>query len=247
MELRENETIDDLEINGLKIIQNKEWFKFGIDSVLLSGFAKDIKDGSKVLDIGTGTGIIAILLSAKTKAKEIVGIEIQNEVAEMAQRSIELNQLESRIKIINENILNIEKHFECGYFDAVVSNPPYQKNETGLKSENEKHLISRHEVTCSLEDIIDKGFKMLKDRGELYLVHRPERLVDVMCAMRKSKIEPKQVRLVQAKANEKPNLVLIKGVKNSKPFLKVEEPLIIYNDDGSYTDEVLEIYGKTKK
>ena len=246
IELKENEVIDDLEYKGLKIIQNKKWFKYGIDSVLLSDFAKKMKKNSKVLDIGTGTGIISILLAGKTDCKEIVGIEIQEEVAEMAKRSVKLNNLENKIKIINDNILNIENYFPLEYFDYVVTNPPYQKDKSGLQSENEKQLISRHEVKCSLEDIIIKSFKMLRDYGTFYMIHRPERLVDILYLMRKHKLEPKEIKFVQPKSNEKPNLVLIKGVKYSGEFLKVLEPLIVYKDDGNYTDEILKIYNKKK-
>ena len=247
MKLKENEVIDDLEFKNLRIIQNNKWFKYGVDSVLLSDFAKKMKKNSKVLDIGTGTGIISILLSKKTMAKEIVGIEIQQDVADMARRSVELNNLENKIKIINDNILNIEKYFKPEYFDYVVTNPPYQKANTGLKSENEKQLISRHEVLCNLEDIIKKSFKMLIDNGVLYMVHRPDRLVDILYLMRKYKIEPKEIRFVHSKASEKPSLVLIKGVKYSGEFLKILEPLIIYKDNGEYTDELLKIYDKEKK
>ena len=206
-----------------------------------------MKKNSKVLDIGTGTGIISILLSSKTNCKEIVGIEVQDEVADMAKRSVELNNLEDKIKIVNDNILNIEKYFPNEYFDYVVTNPPYQKNNTGLKSENEKQLISRHEIKCTLEDIIQKSFKVLKDNGSIYMVNRPDRLVDILYLMRKYRLEPKEIRFVHSKAKEKPSLVLIKGVKYSGEFLKILEPLIVYNDEGEYTDEILEIYNKKEK
>lgn len=245
IELKENEVIDDLEFEDLKIIQNKKWFKYGIDSVLLSNFAK-IKKNTNVLDIGTGTGIISILLARKTLSSEIVGIEIQEDVSDMAKRSVQLNKLENKIKIINDNILNIEKYFPNEYFDNVVTNPPYQKNNSGIKNENEKQRISRHEVECSLEDIIQKSFKMLRDNGNFYMVHRPERLVDILYLMRKYKLEPKEIRFVHSKAKEKPTLVLIKGVKYSGQFLKVLEPLIVYENNGEYTDEILKIYNKKK-
>ena len=247
IELKENEVIDDLEFENLKIIQNNKWFKYGIDSVLLSDFAKKIKKNTKVLDIGTGTGIISILLAKKTEAKEIVGIEIQEDVADMAKRSVELNNLQNKVKIINDNILNIENYFPNEYFDNIVTNPPYQKNNSGLKNENEKQLISRHEVKCSLEDIINKAFKLLRDNGNFYMIHRPERLVDILYLMRKSRLEPKEIRFVHPKAKEKPNLVLIKGVKYSGKFLKVLEPLIVYEENGEYTDEILKIYNKFDK
>lgn len=244
MELKENEIIDDLEINNLKIIQNKNWFKFGMDSILLSDFAKTIKNNSVVLDIGTGTGIISILLCAKTKLSKIYGIEIQKDVANMAKRSVELNNLQNRIEIINDNIKNIEKYIDYNSLDSIVTNPPYQKNNTGLKSENEKHLISRHEIECTLEDIIQKSYKLLKDKGEFYMVHRPERLVDIMYLMRKNKIEPKELRFIYPKIGEKSNLILIKGVKNANEFLKVDIPLIIYDKNGKYTEEIHKIYRK---
>lgn len=245
MELKENERIDDLEFKGYKIIQNPEGFCFGIDSVLLSDFAKDIRNNSRVIDLGTGTGILCILLSGKTNLKEIYGIEIQEEVANMAKRSVELNSLQDKVKIINENILNLENVFEKGSFDAIVTNPPYKKINTGLQNESEKKLISRHELTANLEDFIKVSKDMLKDKGEFYMVHRPERLVDIIYLMRKYKIEPKQIRFVAPKPSKEPNLVLIKGVKNAKEFLKFDNILYVYNEDGSYTEELLKIYNKS--
>ena len=175
VELKENERIDDLEYKGLKIIQNTEGFCFGIDAVLLSDFAKEIKKDSKVLDLGTGTGILPILLSGKTNLSKIYGIEVQEEVAEMAQRSVKLNNLEDKIEIINKNIKDIKEDFKKNSFDAIVTNPPYKKIETGKTNERENKYISRHEVTASLEDFIKISFDMLKDKGSLYMVHRPER------------------------------------------------------------------------
>ena len=244
MELKENERIDDLEFKGYKIIQNSEGFCFGIDSVLLSDFAKNIRHNSKVIDLGTGTGILCILLSGKTKLKEIVGVEVQEEVAQMAKRSVELNGLENKITILNENILNLENIYEKGSFDAIVTNPPYKKEKTGIQNESEKKLISRHEITANLEDFIKVSKDLLKDKGEFYMVHRPERLVDIIYLMRKYKIEPKQIRFVAPKVGKEDNLVLIKGVKNAREFLKFEKTLYVYNEDGSYTDEILRIYNK---
>ena len=244
IELKKDEVIDDLEFEGLKIIQNNNWFKFGIDSVLLSDFSKNIKNNSLILDIGTGTGIISILLSKKINAKKIIGIEVQPEIADMAKRSVKLNNLENKIEIINDDIKNIENYFSNNYFDSIVTNPPYQKNNTGLKSESKEKLISKHEIECNLKDIIKNSYKVLKDKGEFYMVHRPERLADIICTMRENKIEPKEIRFVYPKINEKPNLILIKGVKNAKEFLKVQKPLIIYNESGNYTNEILKIYGK---
>ena len=211
--LKENERIDDLEFKGLKIIQNSEGFCFGIDSVLLTDFAKDIKTNSKVIDLGSGTGIIPILLSAKTKNTLFVGIEIQETVAEMANRSVQLNDLHDRIKIENENILNLKDIYEKGKFDAITTNPPYKKVNTGIVNENDKKLISRHEITASLEDFIRISSYLLKDFGEFYMVHRPDRLVDIFYFMRKYNIEPKKIRFVYPNKNKKANIILIKGIK----------------------------------
>ena len=244
MKLEENERIDDLEFKNLKIIQNKTGFCFGIDSVLLSDFAKNINKNAKVIDLGTGTGIINILLSGKTEAKEFVGVEIQNEVAEMARRSIKLNNLENRIKIINKNIVNLKEVYKKGDFDVVVTNPPYKKINTGLINEEDKKQISRHEITASLKDFLNISSYLLKDYGEFYMVHRPERLVDIFTAMREEKIEPKKIRFIYPNRNKKANLVLIKGIKLGNPFLEFDDNLYVYNEDGSYTDEILKIYGK---
>ena len=245
--LEENERIDDLEYKGLKIIQNKNGFCFGIDSVLLSDFAKDIKKDAKVLDLGTGTGIISILLCAKTNLKHITGVEIQKQVYNMAKKSIELNNLEDKFEIINEDIKNIDKIFELNSFDAIVTNPPYKKYNTGLKSKDETQLISRHEVMCNLEDIIRTASKLLNSNCSLYMVHRPDRIVDIIETLKKYKIEPKLIRFVYPKIGKEPNLLLIKATKGGKEFVKIEKPLIVYNEDGTYTDEILEIYNKKKK
>lgn len=244
VELKENEEINDLEYKGLKIIQNKKEFCFGIDSVLLSDFAKNIKEGSKVLDLGTGTGIISILLSVKSKLKEIIGIEIQEQVCELANRNIILNNLENKFKVVNEDINNLNNIIENASIDVIVTNPPYKKDNTGLKNENEAKLISRHETKCTLENLLKVASNSLRNNGEIYMVHRPERLVDILFNLRKNNLEPKQVRFVHSKENKPPTLVLIKGVKNAKEFLKIEKPLIIYNEDGSYQEEILEIYNK---
>ena len=245
IELEANERIDDLEFKNLKIVQNKDGFCFGIDSVLLSDFAKNIKKDSMVLDLGTGTGIIPILLCGKTKLKKVTGIELQEEVAKMAKKSIKLNNLEDKFNVINENILNLNKIYENQTFDVIVSNPPYKKKDTGITNENEKKIISRHEISASLEDFIKISKDLLKDKGEFYMVHRPERLVDIFELMRKYKIEPKILKMVYSYKNKEPKLILIKGVKNAKPFLKVESNLYIYEDTGKYTKEILKIYNNS--
>ena len=244
--LKDNERIDDLQLNNLKIIQNKDGFCFGIDSVLLSDFAKEIKPNSKILDLGTGTGIIGILLCEKTKPSKVYGIDIQESVCDMASRSIKLNNLEDKFEIINTNIKNLKNIFEEACFDAVVSNPPYKKDNSGLKNENETKLISRHEITASLEDFISTSSHLLNSNCSLYMVHRPERLSDLFYLLRKYNLEPKKLRLVHSYSNSKPKLILVKATKNAKSFLNIDEPLVIYNEDGTYTQEILKIYGKEK-
>ena len=244
IKLKENERIDDLEFKNLKIIQNKDGFCFGIDSILLTDFAKNIKQNSKIIDLGTGTGIIPILLYGKTKNTKFVGVEIQPEVAEMANRSVKLNLLENNIEILNTNILELSKIYNRGSFDVVTTNPPYKKINTGVINENNKKLISRHEITASLDDFIKTASFLLKDLGEFYMVHRPDRLVDIFYSMRKNKIEPKKIKFVYPNKNKKTNLVLIKGIKNGKQFLEFENNLYVYNEDGNYTDEILKIYNK---
>ena len=242
--LKENERIDDLEYKDLKIIQNGNGFCFGIDAVLLSDFAKNIKKDSKVLDLGTGTGIISILLCGKTKLKKVIGVEVQKDVYNMACRSSKLNNLEDKFEVVNENILNLENIFDNNSFDVIVTNPPYKKQNTGLTNEEEMKIISRHEILANLEDFIRVSSRLLKDKGEFYMVHRPERMVDIFSLMRKYKIEPKEVRLVFSNEKNPPKMVLTKGVRNGGEYLKFRENLYIYKEDGSYTDEILKIYNK---
>lgn len=244
IELNENERIDDLEFKNLKIIQNKKGFCFGIDSVLLSDWAKEIKPNQTILDMGTGTGILGILLCGKTINTKIVGVEIQEEVAKMAIKSIKLNNLQDRFQIICENIKNLKNKYEIGSFDAIITNPPYKKQGTGKINENDIKLISRHEITANLEDFISTASYLLKDKANIYMVHKPERLVDILVTLKKYKLEPKKLRFVYPNINKEPNLILIKATKNAKPFLKIEKPLYVYNQNGEYTEEILKIYNK---
>lgn len=244
MKLNENERIDDLEIKNLKIIQNKNWFCFGIDSVLLSDFAKEIHKGSSILDLGAGNGILELLLFAKIENAKITGIEVQEDVCEMAKRSIKMNNLEDKITIKNINIKDIK---EDQKFDAVVTNPPYKEEGRGLQNEKGPKLIARHEVLANLEDFIRIGCENLKDKGAMYMVNRPERLTDIMEFSRKYKMEPKELRMVYSKVNSNPVLILIKMVKNANKYLKVREPLYIYDENGNYSEEILKIYGKEKE
>lgn len=244
--LNKDERIDDLEYKNLKIIQNDNNFCFGMDSILLSDFAKNVKPNSTIVDLGTGTGIISILLYGKTKAKKIYGIEIQKEMSDMAYRSIKLNNLEGKVEIINEDIKNILKIFEKNSIDIVVTNPPYKEINRGIINESENKIISRHELKANLEDFIKASSEILKDYGEFYMVNRPERLADIIENLRKYKIEPKNIRLVYSKIDKEPKLILIKAVKNAKKFLKIEKPLIIYDEKSNYTEEIYQIYNKKR-
>lgn len=242
--LKENERIDDLEFKNLKIIQNKNGFCFGIDSILLTDFAKEMKPKSKVIDLGTGTGIIPILLSKKTKSCNFIGCEIQKEVALMAERSVKINNLENQIEIENIDILDLKNKFKKGYFDVVTTNPPYKKINTGLQNLNKELLISRHEVTASLEDFIDISAFLLKDFGEFYMVNRPDRLVDILCIMRNKKIEPKKIRFVYPNKEKDSDLVLIECTLNGKSGVKVMKPLYVYDKKNVYSKEVEDMFGE---
>lgn len=234
------ERIDDLQFENLKIIQDTDGFCFGIDSVLLTEFARDIKKGSKIVDLGSGTGILGILLSKKVFPSEITGVEIQKQVAEMSIKSIKMNNLEDEIKIINEDIKNV--NLNKNYYDVVVTNPPYKKCGTGINTKNEKQAISRFETTVTLEEWIKVASKLLNSKGSFYMVYRTDRLSEVMQAMKENKLEIKRIRFVHSKENEQSNLMLIKAVKNARVFVKIEKPLIIYDENGNYTDEIKEMY-----
>lgn len=246
MELKENERIDDLQYKNLKIIQNKNAFCFGIDAVLLSDFSKKIKDDSIVVDLCSGTGIVAILLEAKTNAKKIYSVEIQKDISEMANRSILMNKQEDKIEIINDDLKNIDKIFKKASVDVITVNPPYKKAGSGVINELDTKTISRHEVLCTLEDIIEKSYSILKTGGVFFMVHRAERLVDILSVMREKKLEPKRIRFVHPSIGKAPNLVLVEGVKGGKPFLKVDEPIYVYDENGEYTCTIMDIYNMSK-
>lgn len=239
-----SERIDDLQINDLKLIQNPEYFCFGVDAVLLSHFAKQMKLNSNIIDIGTGNGILPLLISAKKSTKHITGIEIQKELYELAKKNVEYNKLQNLIDIQNIDVCNVHNVFEKESFDTVVTNPPYKKQGSGIINDNKYIQIAKHEITCTLEDIIRQSNYLLKDQGELYMVHRPDRLVDIIYEMRKYNLEPKIIQYVHSKISQPPVLILIQAVKNAKPFLKTLEPIIIYNDEGKYTQMIYDIYGK---
>ena len=237
------ERLDDLQINGYQIIQHPDKFCFGMDAVLLSGFAK-VKEGEKVLDLGTGTGILPILLEAKTEGEHFTGLEIQPESADMAKRSVLYNHLEEKIDIIEGDIKNASEIFGKASMDVVTSNPPYMTNHHGLKNLNDAKAIARHEILCTLDDVVRETAAVLRQRGRCYFVHRPSRIVEIFEAMRKYKLEPKRMRLVYPYVNKEPNMVLIEGVRGGGAQLTVESPLIVYNPEGDYTQEIYEIYGR---
>lgn len=237
-----NERLDNLERNGYQIIQNPEKFCFGMDAVLLSGFA-NVKKGERALDLGTGTGIIPILLEAKTQGEHFTGLEIQEESADMARRSVALNHLEEKIDIVTGDIKDASKIFGASSFDVITTNPPYMTGQHGLTNELEAKTIARHEVLCSLEDIIRESAKILPNKGRFYMVHRPFRLAEIMTVMKQYKIEPKRMRLVYPFVDKEPNMVLLEGVKGGNPRITVEKPLIVYKEPGKYTDEIYEVYG----
>lgn len=240
--LRDGERIDELQRNGYVIIQHPKRFCFGMDAVLLSGFAH-VKAGEHVLDLGTGTGIIPILLEAKTEGEHFTGLEIQPESADMARRSVELNHLESKIDIITGDVKDASRRFGASSFDVITTNPPYMIGKHGLQNEQNAKTIARHEVLCTLEDILRESAKLLQPKGRFYMVHRPFRLSEIMCLMTKYGIEPKRMKLVYPYVDREPNMVLIEGLRGGRPRLTVEKPLIVYQENGKYTNEIYEIYG----
>lgn len=242
--VRSNERVDDLERNGYRLIQNPEVFCFGIDAILLAHFAKVSSHKNKILDIGTGTGIIPIVMHAIYQKGHYIGIDIQEEMIEMANRSVLLNEIEADVEMKVVDIKNYKEHFKTGVFDIITCNPPYMKGDCGLKNEHPSKTIARHEVACTLEDIIAAASYMLKYGGKMCMIHRPHRLVDIFATMRQYNIEPKVMRMIYPKQGKEPTMVLVEGVKNGKPELRVRQPLIVYKDNGEYTDEILEIYGK---
>lgn len=241
VEIKEYERVDDLHRNGYMIIQDPKRFCFGIDAVILSDFAK-VKKGDRVIDLCTGTGIIPILMEAKTKASSFNAVEIQPESAEMAERSVRLNGLQNKITINVGDIKNIDELYKPSSFEVVTVNPPYMNEGGGLQNDFSPKTIARHEVLCTLEDVVYASARLLVTQGRLYMVHRPHRLADIIVTLRKYKLEPKMLRFVHSYYDREPTMVLIEAVKNGRPMTKVMAPLIVYNKDGSYTEEIHRIY-----
>lgn len=242
IELKDEERLDDLQRNGYQIIQKKDGFCFGMDAVLLSGFAA-VKPGEKAIDLGTGTGIIPILLEAKYEGEHYTGLEIQDEVVEMAARSVALNHLEEKVSIVKGDIKEASRLFGAASFDVVTSNPPYMNDAHGLKNPDLPKAIARHEVLCTLDDVAREAAKLLRPGGRFYMVHRPHRLIEIITALTKYKLEPKRMKMVHPFVDKEANMVLIEAVRGGKSMIKVEAPIVVYREPGVYTQEIYDIYG----
>ena len=240
--LREGERLDELNRNNLMIIQDPSRFCFGMDAVLLSGFAK-VKAGEKAIDLGTGNGIIPILLYAKTEGEHFTGLEIQPENVDIATRSVKYNHLEEKIDIVEGDIVTASERFGKSVFDVVTSNPPYMIGQHGLTNPDSAKAIARHEVKCTFEDVARETAALLKPGGRFYLVHRPFRLAELIVTLTKYKLEPKRMKMVHPFVDKEPNMVLMECVRGGNPRMTVEAPLVVYKEQGKYTDEIYDIYG----
>ena len=240
--LRDDERIDDLQRNQYGIIKRKGAFCFGMDAVLLSGFAV-VKKGERMLDLGTGTGIIPILLTAKTEGEHFTGLEIQEESADMARRSVRYNHLEEKVDIVTGDIVEAGQLFALASFDVVTSNPPYMSDAHGLKNPGDAKAIARHEVKCTLEDVVREGTRVLKPGGRFYMVHRPRRLIEIIQTMKKHGLEPKRMKMVHPYVDREANMVLIEAVRGGGALLKMEAPVIVFNEQGGYTEQIRVTYG----
>ena len=236
------ERLDDLQTGGYYLIQDPSRFCFGIDAVLLSSFAR-VKRGEKALDLGTGTGVIPILLESKNQGTFYGGLEIQEASADMARRSVQYNDLEQKIEIKTGDIKEAAALYGAASFEVITVNPPYMIGEHGLKNDNEAKYIARHEVYCTLQDVVEQSAKLLKDKGRFYMVHRPFRLPEIMCEMCRAKLEPKRMKMVHPFKDKDANMVLIEAVRGGGAWMKVEVPVIVYKEPGVYTDEIYSIYG----
>lgn len=242
IELKEGERIDELHRNGYRIIQNERLFCFGMDAVLLSGFAK-VEEGEQVLDLGTGTGIIPILLAAKTPGKHFTGLEISKTSADMAARSVALNNLTQRMDIVQGDIKEAGELFAPASFDVVTSNPPYMIGQHGLVNPDSEKAAARHEILCTLEDVVCAAAKLVRSGGRFYLVHRPFRLAEIIRTLSSYHLEPKRMQLVYPYVDREPNMVLIEAVRGGRSRMTVEKPLIVYERPGVYTSEITGLYG----
>ncbi len=238
-----DEAIDDLQLNGLMLIQKQSGFRFGVDAVLLYHFA-NVRKKHRVIDLCTGTGIVPFLIHGKYSPQEVIGVEIQEDMAEMAMRSSKLNETEDKVKFVCGDLKNKELQNNLGRFDVLTVNPPYKLNNAGILNPDDKLAIARHEIMCNLEDVISASKKLLKDNGRMYIVHRPERLADIFGLMRKYKIEPKRVQMIHPKVGKAPNIVLVEGQRDGGAFLKWEETIYVYDENGKYSKQIDKIYGR---
>ena len=240
--IRKGERVDDLELSGLRIIQDPERFCFGMDAVLLSGFIK-ASEGDRCLDLGTGNGIIPILMSAKTKAAHITGLEIQEESADMARRSVALNRLSSRIEIVTGDLREAASMFEAASFDVITCNPPYMIADHGIRNPESALAIARHEICATLDDVVRAAAYLVRSGGSFFMVHRPFRIAEIIRTLSAYNLEPKRMRLVYPYADKEPNMVLIQSVRGGRPRMQVEKPLIVYESQGVYSEEMIRDYG----
>lgn len=254
MELKENERLDDLGINNLKILQNKNYFCFGFDSVMLANNVKSNSSNNVILDLCSGSGVISVIISAKVKSKKIIAVELQGAMFDLLKTNIHINNLENKIVALNENITNVNSirkkiidETGNGVVDVIVCNPPYKESGTGCVNPDDIKYIARHEVFCKLEDVFCTSSKLLNNKGELYLVHKPERLTDLLVIARKYNLEPKELTFIQPTDDKKPSIVLLKYVKNGGNEINVRKTIIEYDKNGDYTDEICKIYGIDKK
>lgn len=238
-----DESIDDLQLNGLMLIQKQSGFRFGVDAVLLSDFA-NVKKKHRVLDLCTGTGIVPFLVYGKYSPKEVWGVEIQEDMVEMANRSSQLNSTDDIVRFKCADLKDKKLVSELGRFDVITVNPPYKLNNAGILNPNDKLAIARHEILCNLEDVIVSARRLLADNGRMFIVHRPERLADIFGLMRKYNIEPKRVKMIHPSAKKAPNIVLVEGQRDGGAFLKWDEPLYVYDENGNYSKEIDKIYGR---
>lgn len=241
--IRPGERLDDLQCKGYQIIQDPKRFCFGVDAVFLSNFVT-VKRGGRILDLGTGTGIIPILLAAKTETAHITGLEIQKESAEMAARSVQLNGLEERITITEGDIKEAADIFSAASFDVITSNPPYMTHEHGLENAYEPKNIARHEILCKLEDVVRAAARLVKPGGSFFMIHKPFRLAEIFGMLMQYKLEPKRMRLIYPYVEKEPTMVMIEAVRGGRSRIKIEPPLIVYQGKGVYTEEVRRMYGQ---
>ena len=243
MNLEKNEVVNNLLNKNLKIIQRTDFFNFSLDSLLVANFLSVGRGVNKIVDLGTGNGAIPLFLSERTKAK-ITGIEIQKISADLAKRNIELNNLSEQIEIINDDMKNWRKYFKIGSQDAVISNPPFFKfhgNEE-LLNDLDQLTLARHEISITLEEIIETASFLLKDKGYFAMVHRPDRFLEILDTMREYGIVPKKVRFCHSKIDKQAKILLVEGIKFGAEGLTVLPPLISHNSDGKYSQEVLELF-----